>query len=602
LFSNIREYTLSLYHEVGTEELKAMNPFAPAMLLCAFLSVTIGTLLYGRNPSHAINRILLAASVILFYWGFTEFEYLQANDVHLALLWMRLSAFWYLLPATVLQFSVKYANIRVRKRILYLSAFGPAMFFSFLEVCGISYQSAGLPSGLEKASIVNPKILQYNYFGYIGLLWVTLTSIAAMIIIYVRYRNAKTPEERSRYVLSGFLIPIVVGISSNLLPFLSIDVPDLTIPATAVGLSLIGYAVMRYGGYVLTASAAAEDILSTMADPLFLVNPSGEIIESNKAASRLLEYGKSELTGKTLSSLTQDSSITEALLSDDPLSSYETHLETKQGGAIPVSVSKSVIKTKAGNPAGCILICRDITERRNMEPRLSEAQRLTAIGETTAMVGHDLRNPLQAIVAEVYVAKKWLKKLLPSPESQDVLELLKKIEANVDYMDKIVSDLQQYARPFELEAVETPLFPFVSDVLSSLPIPSGVRVSVLIERETFVGLDPGLMRRVISNLVLNAVQAMPKGGEVTISASRTNQSVLLSVQDTGAGITQEDMSNLFRPFFTRKAQGQGLGLAVAKRIVEAHGGRIDVNSQVGEGSTFTITLPQEAESTCQVTA
>jgi len=202
----------------------------------------------------------------------------------------------------------------------------------------------------------------------------------------------------------------------------------------------------------------------------------------------------------------------------------------------------------------------------------------------------------------VYVAKKWLKKLFPSPESQDVLELLKKIEANVDYMDKIVSDLQQYARPFEVEVVETPLFPFVSDVLSSLPIPSGVRVSVLIERETFVGLDPGLMRRVISNLVLNAAQAMPKGGEVTISASRTNQSVLLSVQDTGVGITQEDMSNLFRPFFTRKAQGQGLGLAVAKRIVEAHGGRIDVNSQVGEGSTFTITLPQEAESTCQVTA
>ena len=107
------------------------------------------------------------------------------------------------------------------------------------------------------------------------------------------------------------------------------------------------------------------------------------------------------------------------------------------------------------------------------------------------------------------------------------------------------------------------------------------------------------MRRAISNLVLNAVQAMPKGGELTISASRTNQSVLLSIQDTGVGIPQEDMSNLFRPLFTRKAQGQGLGLAVAKRIVEAHGGRIDANSQVGVGSTFTITLPHEADPTCQ---
>jgi signal transduction histidine kinase len=107
------------------------------------------------------------------------------------------------------------------------------------------------------------------------------------------------------------------------------------------------------------------------------------------------------------------------------------------------------------------------------------------------------------------------------------------------------------------------------------------------------------MRRVISNLVLNAVQAMPKGGELTISASRTNQSVLLSIQDTGVGIPQEDVGNLFRPLFTRKAQGQGLGLAVARRIVEAHGGKIDLDSQVGKGSTFTITLPQKAEPTAK---
>jgi PAS domain S-box-containing protein len=370
-------------------------------------------------------------------------------------------------------------------------------------------------------------------------------------------------------------------------------------PAAAVGFSLVGYAVARYGAYVLTASAAAEDILSTMADPLFLVNRRGEIIVSNEAASRLFGYGKSELAGRTLSSLTQDSSIMEALLSDNPLSSYEADLETKQGRAIPISVSKSVIKTKAGNPAGCILICRDITERRNMEARLSEAQRLAAIGETTAMVGHDLRNPLQAIVAEVYGARKWVKKLFPSRESQAALKLLEKIDANVNYMDKIVSDLQQYARPIKVEAIETPLFQFFNDVLSSLPISGSVRVSVLIERDLAVELDPGLMRRAISNLVLNAIQAMPRGGEVTISASRTDQSVLLSIRDTGVGIPQEDMDNLFRPLFTRKAQGQGLGLAVAKRIVEAHGGRIDVNSQIGVGSTFTITLPQEAEPTCQ---
>ena len=123
--------------------------------------------------------------------------------------------------------------------------------------------------------------------------------------------------------------------------------------------------------------------------------------------------------------------------------------------------------------------------------RLSEAQRLAAIGETTAMVGHDLRIPLQTIVTELYLARKWLKKLLPSRESQAVLELLEKIDANINYMDKIVSDLQQYHGPIKVEAVETPLFPFVNDVLSNLPISGGVRVSVLIEREIAVDLTLG---------------------------------------------------------------------------------------------------------------
>jgi PAS domain S-box-containing protein len=377
------------------------------------------------------------------------------------------------------------------------------------------------------------------------------------------------------------------------------DVPDLTMPATAIGFSLIGYAVMRFGGYVLTAGAAAEDILSTMADPLFLVNSRGEIIVSNEAASRLLGYGKSELLGRTLNFLIQDLSAIDALLSQSPLGSYETDLRTKQGRAVPVSVSKSVIKTKAGNPRGCILICRDITERRSMEARLSETQRLAAIGETTGMVGHDLRNPLQAIVGEVYLAKNQVKQLVPSRETRGILELLEQIDAHTKYMNKIVSDLQQYARPIKVETAKTPLFQLVNDVLSSLPISSAVRVSVLIEGEIVLGLDPWLMRRVISNLVLNAVQAMPKGGELTISASRTNQSVLLSIQDTGVGIPQEDVGNLFRPLFTRKAQGQGLGLAVARRIVEAHGGKIDVDSQVGKGSRFTITLPQKAELTAK---
>ncbi|MGA2239947.1 MAG: ATP-binding protein, partial [Candidatus Bathyarchaeia archaeon] len=98
-------------------------------------------------------------------------------------------------------------------------------------------------------------------------------------------------------------------------------------------------------------------------------------------------------------------------------------------------------------------------------------------------------------------------------------------------------------------------------------------------------------RRVLTNLILNAVQAMPKGGKLTIAGSRGDESFAVAVQDTGVGIAPENLGRVFNPFFTTKAQGQGLGLAVCKRLMEAQGGTIDVTSQVGEGSTFTLKIP-----------
>jgi signal transduction histidine kinase len=106
-----------------------------------------------------------------------------------------------------------------------------------------------------------------------------------------------------------------------------------------------------------------------------------------------------------------------------------------------------------------------------------------------------------------------------------------------------------------------------------------------------VKLDPALFRRVLTNLILNAVQAMPKGGKLTITGSRKGESLAVAVQDTGVGIAQENLGKVFTPFFTTKAKGQGLGLAVCKRLTEAQRGTINVSSEVGKGSTFTVTVP-----------
>jgi signal transduction histidine kinase len=161
-------------------------------------------------------------------------------------------------------------------------------------------------------------------------------------------------------------------------------------------------------------------------------------------------------------------------------------------------------------------------------------------------------------------------------------------------MDKIVGDLQDYARPLVPEREEIVVEKLIEDVVQSLPHTDGVRIATEVPDLQLLA-DPHLIRRVLANLILNAVQAMPDGGTVTVSASTNDGSVAISVHDTGIGIPNDAQDKLFKPLFTGKAKGTGLGLAVVKRIVEAHAGQITVESEVGKGSTFTVNLPSAEE-------
>jgi two-component system, sporulation sensor kinase E len=233
----------------------------------------------------------------------------------------------------------------------------------------------------------------------------------------------------------------------------------------------------------------------------------------------------------------------------------------------------------------------DITERKRMEEQLLRSERLASIGETAAMVGHDLRNPLQSITGTIYVAKSILRSRRPA-QKRTMVGLLHTIDEQVMYMDKIVSDLQDYARPLVPEFRETSLPVLVRETLSTIRIPKTLEVSVEVEKDfPNVMIDPDLMRRVLTNLTTNAIQAMPKGGKMVIRAYRTEDAAVLTVKDTGAGIPEENLARLFTPFFSTKAKGQGLGLAVCKRLVEIQSGLITVKSKPGQGSLFTVSIP-----------
>ncbi|MBC7112508.1 MAG: PAS domain S-box protein [Candidatus Methanomethyliales bacterium] len=231
----------------------------------------------------------------------------------------------------------------------------------------------------------------------------------------------------------------------------------------------------------------------------------------------------------------------------------------------------------------------ELVEERTKE--LREKERLAAIGQTAIMVGHDLRNPLQVMKNILYILNDEVMKAEFDPKLKiEILERLKVMDRQIWYMNKIVLDLQDLSK----EKTATPTLVNPMSLLEELveQVPSNIKVVMDLDQKMTAFLDEYILRRVCSNLILNAIQAMPNGGTLKISAHIEGGYFVMKISDTGAGIPKEVLDKLFTPFFTTKAKGMGLGLAVSKKLVEIHGGTITVESEVGKGTTFTIKIPQ----------
>lgn len=344
-----------------------------------------------------------------------------------------------------------------------------------------------------------------------------------------------------------------------------------------------------------------------------------KIVDVNKATLDMYEAEEKEELLSNLSLIFEQETYEDfkeellSLIEGREMFECETINKTLSGGSKNISLRLNVAPGYEKTWSKVFVSILDVTERKRMEEelrsyserleelveertkQLRNAERMAAIGETASMVGHDLRNPLQVIIGSIYLANGRLKSI-SAPENkkqnQELVELLKTIEEQVDYMNKIVSDLEDYARPVEPQIVETNLPQLINDILLTMILPENVKVSIDAE-ENFppLRIDPAIMRRVFSNLIINALQAMPEGGQLTISAFKKENQAFISIKDTGEGIPEEIMPKLFQPLFTTKARGQGLGLAVCDRLVKAHNGRIMVESKVGKGSNFTVQLP-----------
>jgi PAS domain S-box-containing protein len=338
-------------------------------------------------------------------------------------------------------------------------------------------------------------------------------------------------------------------------------------------------------------------------------------------ANQLLKQMNGECEGKmcysTFNRLTEvcpDCGVKKVFESGVPIDIHEYSNLDDKGNRFWVELIVTPIKDENGNVIAALELAVNITERKIMENKLAEysqkleklvekrtdqleqaqaklvkSERLATIGELAAMVGHDLRNPLTGIMGAAY----YLKTKHTAELGAKGKDMLKTIENAILYSNKIVNDLLEYSRDLKLELTETTPKELLKTALSLTEVPETIKVVDATQDKPKIKADADKMRRVFVNLIRNAFDAMPEGGTLTVKSRKVKDKLEIAFKDTGTGMSKETLSKLKGgvPLFTTKAKGMGFGVPICKRITEAHGGKLSVESKVGKGTTITITVP-----------
>ena len=341
-----------------------------------------------------------------------------------------------------------------------------------------------------------------------------------------------------------------------------------------------------------------ERIVESIRSGLVTTDLEGNIYTFNAAATEITGYRLDELQGKPISTIFGDiREQTDLSLSaagnGEQLPRFETDLLTPEGFAVRIGFSVSLLFSEENEASGLIITFQDLTEIRSMEESVRRKDRLAAVGRVAAGLAHEIRNPLGAMRGAIQVLESNTDR---TPVQTGLMDIVLR---ESDRLNSIITNFLSYARPAAVDFAETDVSEAIKDTLTLLKHSPDVQENHILkddiaDEQIIISADSAQLKQIFWNLARNAIQAMPDGGELSVSLlSIPNNRIRIIFEDTGKGMSQEQVEQLFEPFSNSTSGGTGLGLSIVYQIVKDHNGAINVRSLEGKGTTITVELPKD---------
>ena len=339
--------------------------------------------------------------------------------------------------------------------------------------------------------------------------------------------------------------------------------------------------------------AFSDSLVKNMPMGLIAINEAGRIAAFNQTAEAILQRAAGDVIGRRADDILPKTCrhLIGSLGKEKRIIAGEIDCPFADGRTVPLEVIATVLK-EGGEDAGIVFLFRDITELQHLKKEIARSQHLASLGSLAAGVAHEIRNPLSSIKG---FATYFRERYRDNPEDEKTAGIMIQ---EVDRLNRVISQLLDYARPMTMQRQKTPVQTIIQHALRMIE-PQAREKGITLQADLpadipAAGIDPDRMKQVFLNLYLNALGAMEDGGLLSVAlAELPGERIRIEIRDTGVGIAPEDLGRIFNPYFTTKPSGAGLGLAIVQKIVDAHGGEIQVESTPGQGTTVTILLPTE---------